>query len=149
MHARFNQFYPGIYLIPFRKYIVWSNYFKQKLYCYNPKYRNSEIIYKKPRYQSLPQVKTGDKIENAVNILWLGESLMLLDEIIPYILQIDRKKFNIFYRPKASPSKQLRKFFDLHRITVVSDPSFYESLINNSYEFVLALIVHACMNHSN
>ena len=57
---------------------------------------------------------------------------MLLDEIIPYILQIDRKKFNIFYRPKASPSKQLRKFFDLHRITVVSDPSFYESLINNS-----------------
>ena len=127
MHARFNEFNPGIYIEPFDEYIVWSEYFRSKLLTLNSNYIPNNISILPPHFNSLGYHFPSNKL-SLTTVLWVGESFMNLDDILPYIKSIDRNLYRVIFRPKGPLSSYLNKFLLDHNIEVCRSSSVHQSI---------------------
>lgn len=144
MHARFNEFHVGLFYFPFDKYLVFSNYFKEKILSLCNKYSSKDVIVvghpnvsEKELNLNSPRAKKNSKI----NVLFLGVSNIDYEELIPYLKKlIDSKEINLYFRGKPGELNTKNTFFEIlnnNKIKELNEGSFITSLTKNSIDVVM------------
>lgn len=133
MHGRFNEYHLGIFEFPFNKYLVWSNYFKNKLLENSNKYNQNDI-----EVVGHHRIKEGlNDVIDRKNILWLGESNLNYKEIEPFIDNTIANGYKVYFRGKPGTNESLSDFIKQKNIILDASNSFFESLSNNNIGLVL------------
>ena len=133
MHGRFNEYHLGLFEFPFDTYIVWSEYFKNKLLEYDS-YKDKNIVV-------VGNSKITEKfefIQRDQSILWLGESNVNYEEIFCYIKNIKALGYNIIFRGKPGFNATIDNFLEENAIQKDSSKSYFESLEENEIALVMA-----------
>jgi hypothetical protein len=133
MHGRFNEYHLGLFEFPYDKYLVWSDYFKNKLLDISDKYseENIEVVGHFRLAEKLPVVKRGK------NILWLGESNIEYNEITHFIKLIVDNGYNVIFRGKPGTNNNLKKFLKENNISIDNSNSYFECLQNQRIGLVV------------
>lgn len=133
MHGRFNEYHLGIFEFPFNKYLVWSNYFKNKLLEISNKYNQNDI--KVVGFFRIKEILS--EVKNRRNILWLGESNIKYEEIFPYINNTIANGHKVYFRGKPGTNDNLSNFIQQKNIILDDSNSFYECLSLNNIGLVI------------
>jgi hypothetical protein len=133
MHGRFNEYHLGLFEFPFDKYLVWSSYFKNKILSLSDMYRedNIEVV---GHFRLKEKQHSGTR---GRNILWIGESNINYEEVMPYINMLTDSKYNIFFRGKPGSNNTIYSFLTKHSIRIDGSNSYFESLIENNIGLVI------------
>lgn len=134
MHGRFNEYHLTLCEFPFDKYLVWSQYFKDKILNMSEKYKaeNIEIVGHFKITSSLPSIKNQPK-----NILWLGESNIDYEELYQFIEIISMNGYNVYFRGKPGEKNNLSLFLYENKIHIDISNTLFESLISNEIGLVV------------
>jgi len=128
MHGSFNKYHLGLFNFEYDKYLVWNNYFKDKILNQSNKYQSENI-------EVVGHFRIGDYLDNVIkkrNILWIGESNINYDEILPFIIELLINGYTIVFRGKPGTTNSLKSFLDEHKIKIDYSKNIFESL-NNCY----------------
>lgn len=133
MHGRFNEYHLGLFEFPFDKYLVWSEYFKNKLLTISDKYKdkNIEVVGHFRVREKLPFVK------RSRTILWLGESNINYDEVIPFIKSIVSRGYDVVFRGKPGMNDDLNLFLKKNNIRIDRANSYFDCLQLNNIGLVV------------
>ena len=133
MHGRFNEYHLGIFEFPFHKYLVWSNYFKNKLLKISNKYNQNDI-----EVVGYFRIKEKLKhVQDGKNILWLGESNIDYNEIIPFINNLITNGNKIYFRGKPGSNVNFTEYIEQNNIIIDDSISLFECLSANKIGLVL------------
>jgi hypothetical protein len=132
MHGIFNEYDLGIFEFPFDKYLVWSDYFKEKVLKISNKHKQHNILV-------LGHFRINEKLEEVKekkNILWLGESNINYEEVFPFINKLIEDGHKVYFKEKPSTNNKLSGF--LQKNIIIDDSnSFFECLLKNNIGVVL------------
>lgn len=136
MHGRFNEFHVGLFYYPFDKYLVWSQYFKDKILHNNKKYLPDNIfIIGHPRLKNSTLV---NRSPNPINVLWLGESNINYEEIFPYINKlIESEEFIVYFKGKPGANVGVKEYINLKNIEELKENNFFECLKLSNISLVI------------
>jgi len=132
MHGIFNKYDLGVFEFPFDKYMVWSDYFKEKILRISNNYNKDNI-------EVIGHFRLKEKHEDVKekrNILWLGESNINYEEVFPFINTLIEDGYNVYFKDKPSTDNKLSDFLKQNIIFDDSN-SFFECLIKNNIGLVL------------
>lgn len=133
MHGRFNEYHLGLFEFPFDRYLVWSDYFKRMLLSKSSKYKNENIeVVGNFRIQEKKKFMHREK-----SILWLGESNVDFDEIIPYIEALSKKNYEIIFRGKPGANSTINDFLVNNKIVVDNTDNLFGCLMNHNIGVVI------------
>jgi hypothetical protein len=142
MHGRFSKFQNSLKDFQFDKYYVWSNFFKNSLVNFFPKYKNREIIVRKfskvhlfPHF--IPRIKN-----NNYNVLFIMEKNTNYNLVKKYLLSLSKKKeITIFIKPRMNEEINLviKDLLNIKNIRLIkSSNSFLSILKNNNIRALIA-----------
>ena len=138
MHGRFNEFHVGVSHSHFDYYLVWSEYFKEKLLSLNKYYRRNQIINTGHFRFSLSTSKKSLQPLKKGNIALIGESNLDYEEIIPFWLHIIRMgKYNVFFRGKPGANPSVEKFIGEQGIEILNSQAYFDFLLSNRISTVI------------
>jgi hypothetical protein len=132
MHGIFNEYDLGVFEFPFDQYLVWSDYFKEKVLKLSNKYKQDNI-------EVIGHFRIKEKFEEVkekTNILWLGESNINYEEVFPFINKLIEDGHKVYFKDKPSSNNKLSDFLQKNIIYDDSN-SFFECLLKNNIGVVL------------
>ncbi len=139
MHAPFKEFFVGLCHTPFDHYLVWSEYFKNKLMTLNPSYRADQItVCGHPR---LPNVlKPVSRDPNRLRVLLVGESIIDPEELYPFFdVLLTIPGIDIFFRGKPGHQAEFLSKHPLYDKLVHDDKgTIFDTLHRHQVGLVLA-----------
>jgi hypothetical protein len=141
MHGRFSKLQNTLKYYQFDKYYVWSNFFKNSLINFFPKYKNKEIVVKNfskvhlyPYFR--PQIKS-----SKYNVLFILEKNTNDNLIKKYLLSLSKKNVVIFIKPRINEkiNAAIRDLLSMKNVKLIkSTNSFLNILENNNIMAVIA-----------
>jgi len=135
MHARFNQYHLGIFEFPFDTYLVWSEYFKDKLLEHKSYKEKKVFVVGSPKIQKKYDFLVA---KNKKRILWLDESTVKYEEVYPYIKILQENGYEVIFRTKPGKNVQVDKKLKKLDITRDKSKSYFHSLAENNIGIVIA-----------
>ena len=139
-HARISpnlRYQKTLKNLTFKKYYVWSNYFKKKLVQFNYEYSNKNIsVFKK-----FSNIKSYKKKYLYKEILIIQEDLIKNSVIIDLIKRIKKiKKTNIYFkfRPNNRIDQNLKRFLIKNNVVCFHQENIYELFRKYKINYLLA-----------
>ena len=123
--------------LTFEKYFVWNNYFKKKLFQFNHKYSNKNILI----FKKFSNVKSYKKSYLHKEILIIQEDLVKRSTIINLIRRIKKiKKTNIYFkfRPNNIIDQNLKRFLIKNDVVCFHQENIYELFKKYKINYLLA-----------
>lgn len=131
-HARFNEYHVGLFNFKYDKYLVWNDYFRDKLLKHSDYKIDNISIVGHNRVNSTPEI-----LQRGDTVLWVGETNMDYSEILPYVKNLVDNNYSIIYRGKPGQSRDLNFFLDENKIKKDSVDNFTDSLQQNHISTVI------------
>ena len=119
MHSRFSKYRVPLKYDCFDKYIVWTDFFKNKLIKINPKYKNKILVKNFRKFKRISNQKMSKKL----TVLFFSDTLMDYKSVIDYLNQLNNKNVKILVRLKSNQNEDQNflKYINDNRFIHVND----------------------------
>ncbi len=98
MHSRFSKFRVSLKYDCFDKYIVWTEFFKNKLIEINPKYKNKVLINNFRKFKKISFIKASKQ----TTVLFFSDTMMDYKSVIKYLDQLKKENIKVLVRLKKN-----------------------------------------------
>lgn len=135
MHNRFNEFHIGLKYFPFDSYLVWSQYYRNKIVSMLAEVgiTNSEIhIIGHPRLNKLTALPR----PKSLRALWLGEANVDQSKVFKIVSRlVEQTDIEVVFRPKSKDDDF--HFLEGTKVIIDYSPSFFDALHEHQISVVL------------
>jgi hypothetical protein len=137
MHYKFTKYVVSTSKYEFDNFLVWSDYFKRKLFDINKNYKRKFLFYSELNIKKFRTVK--NKKKGILYIIDLDSNLDHFQKLYNYL---DKEKYNLFlkFKPQKSLDSNWKIFCNKNNIIFFENDSLSYILSNYKISFFVASI---------